>query len=219
MKFVRAIYNQFSKLYIYITYNKSGSTICLRVDFAYCLLLCDPFERCIMLKIVNSMRELSFSQLMNIYSEGNREYGAELYPHLSDVEQVQEAEQDFYQYLQDIFFRQKGSFYGLWEVSGVCRTALRIEPYADGVLLCALETEPGYRRKGYASALICAVLDYLFQLGSPKIYSHVSKKNLPSLLVHKKCGFEIIMDHAVYSDGSVVQSSYTLCYNIKKSET
>ena len=41
-------------------------------------------------------------------------------------------------------------------------------------------------------------------------YSHVDKRNTPSLRLHEKLGFEISLDHAVYVDGSVYSSSVTL---------
>ena len=86
---------------------------------------------------------------------------------------------------------------------------LRLEPYRDGLLLAALETHPQMRRKGYAVKLILEVMTYAKELS---IYSHVSKKNIASLRTHEKCGFERIMEYAVYADGSVNDKSYTFCY-------
>ena len=156
---------------------------------------------------------------MEIYTEGNIENGRDNYPGMSVQEQLREAEQDFYQYLQSVFFRQKDSFYAIWEADDRYCSALRLEPYADGLLLCALETVPEARRQGYASALIKTVLEYLSGQGSGVLYSHVSKRNVPSLKVHEKCSFEIIKDHAVYSDGSVLNSHVTLACVYEKSET
>ena len=172
-----------------------------------------------MLRIIRSMRQLSFSELMNVYIESNLLNGKELYPTFSQDVQILEAEQNFYHYLNDVFFRQVDSFYGIWEQEGRYTAALRIEPYSDGFLLCALETEPSARRRGYASNLIIAVIKYLEQFGTYKLYSHISKRNIPSINAHKKCGFHIISDHAVYSDGSVLHNNYTLLYINQKSET
>lgn len=173
-----------------------------------------------MLRIVHRMNELRFSELMDIYIEGNIENGSDCYPNLLPSQQIREAEQDFYQYLNDVFFRQEGSFYALWELDGCYLSALRLEPYEDGLLISALETLPNVRQQGYASRLICAVIEHLAEQGSGTLYSHVSKKNAASLKAHMKCGFRIIKDHAVYSDGSVLHSSYTLAYDYNKnSET
>ena len=172
-----------------------------------------------MLKIIQSMSQLNFSQLMEIYEESNILAGQESYPMLSYYSGIREAEQDFYDYLSSIFFRQDNSFYAVWLENGVYVSALRLEPYRKHLLLCALETAPHMRRKGYACKLLRAVIDYLMKQGSGIIYSHVSKHNVGSLNAHLKCGFKIIQNHAVYSDGSVLPNSYTLSFEYKKTET
>lgn len=118
------------------------------------------------------------------------------------------AEQAFYQYLAEGFFSVPGAVYAIWQEQGVYISALRLEPYEDGLLLEALETAPAQRRQGYAERLIRAVQGEFPQ----KIYSHVSKKNLPSLAVHKKCGFRQVLDYAKYIDGSVARNAVTLVY-------
>ena len=59
------------------------------------------------------------------------------------------------------FFRQKGAFYCLWKENGRTVSALRLEPFGDGLLLEALETMPEQPRRGYGKALILAVLAVL----------------------------------------------------------
>lgn len=172
-----------------------------------------------MLLIIKSMHQLKFSELMSVYAESNFLNGKERYSDLSQEAQIYEAEQDFYQYLSDVFFRQDRSFYAVWEDGGRYVSALRVEPYQTGMLICGLETLPEFRKQGYASKLMLAVLSYLAQIGILQVYSHVCKKNLPSLGTHLKCGFEIMKDYAVYSDGSVLHTSYTLLFEYKKSET
>lgn len=163
-----------------------------------------------MLIIAQKLSSLQFSKLMHVYREGNIENGSIIYPNLSPERQEAAADQDFYQYLKEVFFRQENSFYAVWEADGEYVAALRIEPYRDGSLLCALETAPDSRCKGYATTLVKHVIQYLSGFGDGVIYSHVAKHNFPSLAVHKKCGFSIIDDRAVYTDGSVLSSSYTL---------
>lgn len=171
-----------------------------------------------MLRIAHSMSQFRFSELMTVYHEGNLENGVDRYPYLTVNEQLRYAEQDFYNYLSSVFFLQRASLYAIWEIDGAYKSALRLEPYSDGMLLCALETAPEARGKGYATELISAIQRYLRKQGSGKVYSHVSKRNAASLAVHKKCGFQIIKDSAVYSDGSVMHNSYTLTYRYEKSE-
>ena len=165
-----------------------------------------------MLLIIDRMNHLRFADLMEVYIESNTKNGQEKYPYLSSFEQLLEVENDFHQYLSAVFFRQAGAIYFMWQACGHYVSALRIEPYDDGLLLCGLETAPSARGHGYASNLISAVTAYLTEQGSGKIYSHVSKNNFTSLKVHEKCGFQICKDYAVYSDGSVLHNSYTLIY-------
>lgn len=162
-----------------------------------------------MLRLIHSIRTLPFGALMEVYAESNRENGQEFWPELSDGEQLLRAEQEFYQYLQQVFFKTEGACYCLWEADGRIVSALRLEPYRDGLLLEALETAPDHRHKGYATALIRAVQA---QLGKCKIYSHVGKRNIPSLNAHLACGFRRISEQAVYADGSVNERCCTLLY-------
>lgn len=162
-----------------------------------------------MLRCIYSMKELPFGALMAVYEQSNQENGEEFWPDLSAGERLLRAEQEFYQYLQQVFFQTEGAFYCLWEVKGRPVCALRLEPYRDGMLLEALETAPEQRRKGYATALIRAALA---QVGTVKIYSHVGKRNEASLKTHIACGFRRISEQAVYADGSVNDRCCTLLY-------
>lgn len=163
----------------------------------------------IMLRIVRSMKDLNFSELMEVYSEGNLENARELYPHLPEGQGILRAEQDFHQYLREIFFQTAGAYYAIWQQEGRYISALRLEPYRDGLLLNGLETPPEYRRQGYARKLVQAALELC--VGS-KVYSHVHKKNTPSLQLHLQCGFRRISEQAIYLDGSVNSRCCTLLY-------
>lgn len=172
-----------------------------------------------MLKIVSRLTDINFSQLMNVYSEANAANGEINYPDLPHWQQIASAEQDLYQYLNEVFFRQENAFYAIWYQESAYISALRIEPYMDGLLLSALETVPFLRKQGYAQMLINSVMHYLSSANSGIVYSHVAKRNIASLAVHKKCGFSVIRDYAVYADGSVLHNSYTLAKRIIKSES
>lgn len=165
-----------------------------------------------MLFIAKSLGQLSFGKLMEVYREANRENGALLAPEETEDRQLQLAEENFYAYLHDCFFGKPHASYYIWEEAGSYVSALRLEPYRDGLLLEALETAPDKRRLGYAARLMDAVLLSLCEQGSVCVYSHVSKKNIPSLKTHQHCGFQIISDYAAYIDGSVNRRAYTLQY-------
>ena len=162
-----------------------------------------------MLILARSLRDFSFSKLMDVYIEGNMENAEEFWPELDDGQKLLRAEQEFYQYLTEVFFRTPEAVYAIWEESGNYISALRLEPYRDGLLLEALETAPSRRRQGYAEKLIRAVQE---QFPNQRIYSHVSKKNAASLRAHGKCGFRRISEYAAYIDGSVNQRACTLCW-------
>lgn len=165
-----------------------------------------------MLRIAGKFSELDFDKLMTIYEETNRRDAAQRHPQESEYRSLAMAESDFRQYLMETFFRTKGAYYAIWEHDGTWVSALRMEPYRDGVLLTALETAPEYRGRGFGRSLVTAVLA---QCEVP-VYSHVEKKNAASLHVHKKCGFQVILDYAVYLDGSVLPGSFTMCHKALK---
>lgn len=163
-----------------------------------------------MLKVFSSFRELNFPELMEVYAKSNMESGAENWPNESEGMQILLAEQDFRQYLREVFFMTPGAVYGVWMESGRYVSAMRLEPYRDGMLLEALETAPDFRRRGYAGKLIREFAANHFG----KIYSHIHKRNHASIKVHLKCGFHKIADHAVYVDGSVSHNSSTYLLEI-----
>ncbi len=162
------------------------------------------------LKLAFHLRELNFSALMDVYAEGNAENAEEFYPNEDRNTAILRAEEFFYQYLSHSFFSVKDAVYAVWEEKGMYFSALRLEPYRDGLLLEALETHPDYRRQGYAKKLLLAVLQWLRQQGSGPVYSHIHKRNTASLQTHLSCGFERISEQAVYIDGSVTDRSCTM---------
>ena len=161
-----------------------------------------------MLILATSLRQLRFGELMAVYTDANEEKASD-WPNLPRGFALTLAEQDFRQYLDEVFFRTPNALCAVWEEKGKYVSALRLEPYKDGFLLEGLETHPDHRKKGYAAALITAVQQHL---GSVKIYSHVDKKNPASLKTHEKCGFSKLSDHAVYISGSVDYRCCTLVY-------
>lgn len=164
-----------------------------------------------MLMIAESFKELRFAELLQVYEQSNLEAASE-WKHLPPMFALQLAEQDFRQYLQDVFFKTPGAACFLWEENGHYVSALRLEPYRDGLLLAALETAPSYRKMGYAAVLIQAVQRHLTKNGAVRLYSHVNKKNVASMRTHEKCGFRVVSDCAVYISGSMDYRSCTLLY-------
>ena len=163
-----------------------------------------------MLRIVEAYSELNMEQYLHLCRESIQQSGWEKYRHLSPKTQVQNAKDDLVGYLSGGFFWKKGAFCALWVEDDTYKSALRIEPYRDGVLLHALETDPRARRQGYAFNLVQGVLSYLRDKNQALVYSHIHKWNISSKCLHEKCGFEIIADSAVLLDETVTQSYYTM---------
>ena len=123
-----------------------------------------------------------------------------------DLFTLQEG-QDFYGFLSEVFFPD--GICCVWEENGRYVAALRLQRWNDGWLLEGLQTHRDHRRKGYAKALITAVLE---ELQLDKIYVHIQRDNIPSIALHQACGFQKILDHAVYLDGSVHPNADTYVY-------
>ena len=71
-----------------------------------------------MLYLARSLSRLHFSSLMAVYAESNRENGREFWPEEPEMRQIQLAEEDFYRYLSQVFFRSPGAVYAVWEENG-----------------------------------------------------------------------------------------------------
>ena len=121
---------------------------------------------------------LPFTEMMDIYIEGNVENGEYFFPEKPKAQQLQLAIQKFRDYLEDDFFPRENAFCALWMEDGQYVSALRLKPWEDGLLLEALETRPDQRKRGCAVKLINAVLR---EISSQKVYAHVSKSNAASL--------------------------------------
>lgn len=152
-----------------------------------------------MLKVIKSISELHHEQLLSVYS--------------GSLENL-EAQSVFLSYLHEDFFQHNGACYCIWVVDGAYKSALRLEPYRDGLLLHALETEPASRKMGYGYSLVKSVLKYFSGTKYKCIYSHVEKRNILSQSLHKKCGFQTIADTAALLDGTVTANFHTLCYDL-----
>lgn len=164
------------------------------------------------LKVIRSMAELPFGALMEIYTQSNRKRGQQ-WPQETAERRLALAEQEVYGYLRQCFFTRPGSRYFIWEEQGRAVCALRCETYGDGVLLTALETAPDCRGRGYAKALLSAVLEHL---GKGKVYVHIRLDNQASVAVHRRCGFQKLKSRARLLDGSYSTAYDTYGVNLNE---
>ena len=79
-----------------------------------------------MLICVRTFQELDFDALMQVYLEGNRENGEDLYPEETPERQMELALRDCENYLRHDFFSNKDACYWIWSEDGAYRSALRL---------------------------------------------------------------------------------------------
>ena len=157
---------------------------------------------------IDDIGQLKYFDIMNIYRESIIDAALKTYPNRDRNEALLLAEQDFYAYLDQVYFSRKASYMAVWEEKGRWVCALRAEPFKDGYLITGIETAMNCRRKGYAKKLLSALI--CMQIGP--IYSHVFQDNKASLQLHLTVGFSIFSLNAEFSDGSVHKDAYTLIY-------
>lgn len=162
-----------------------------------------------MLIVANSLRDLSIGQLMRLYESDHLARGRQQWPDEPEPRQLALAEEEAIDALRRFFWLPGTALY-LWQVDGRYRSALQLEPYRDGMLLTALTTALADTGRGYASALLAAVLE---RQCCP-VYSHIDNHNRSSIHVHEKCGFVKISDTAILLDGSA--SAHMSTYRYKK---
>lgn len=163
-----------------------------------------------MLYIANHIQQLKYGQLMEVYAEDLQKVACKVHGKLSLNEGLFAAEQDFYAYLQDVFFETEGAYCAFWVENDTYCSGLRLEPWKDGLVLCGIATRPDRRRKGYAYKLLMQVLEQL-PCGT-KVYSHIDKRNAASLALHHKVGFRLHEDCAEMLDGSFLHNFCTFFY-------
>ena len=159
-----------------------------------------------MIKKFDNISQICFSELMRVYEEGNVDNAKIRYSNMDANAAVLQVEQDFYAYLEEVFFAAKDAKYYVLSENEKYLAALRIEPFENGVLLEGLETRPGFRCCGFAKQLVGRMLS---EVDCP-VYSHVMKDNFPSLRTHYSCGFEKYSDTANMINGSINRDCFTL---------
>ncbi len=168
-----------------------------------------------MLFRIDSYGVLDERKLMDLYVEGNLENAEELDPEGTDRSKaLKRAEAEFLHFLKTDFFQRAGNEYWILEENGLWVSALRASRIQDGFYyLEALETRPDCRRRGYGEALLTEVLAHLAELGPFRLCDCIHKKNLPSLELHKKCGFRIVSEAGLcYLNGTVNDRAYGMEY-------
>lgn len=154
-----------------------------------------------MLNICKEFPNLNITELLAVCQESIEEAAEQ------EATSKLQAEDAFIDYLRNVFFYDRESYYAVLVKDDTYVSAMRIEAHLDGWLLSGLETHPEHRGAGYAGELINQVL---LQLCDGPVYVHIHKKNTASLAVHRRCGFEILSDYGKLLDGTVSREYCTL---------
>lgn len=161
-----------------------------------------------MLLIAEHLVQIDMKMLAAVYEGSNRENALSCINGQFSNLRYLESQNDFYDYLS-YFLRDQNSFIAIWADNDQYCSAVRVEPYLDGVLFSGLETAPSERRKGYAMRLVQELIGYLKSRDVHRIYSHIKRDNANSISVHKHFGFNKSLDYAKCIDGSVSRNMDT----------
>lgn len=151
-----------------------------------------------MLLVFETMNDDEMLRLVQgVYPEGCLDNARWNYPDREDLsEAIREQELGFVAFLKE-FLEEPRNRYFVWEEDEQWVSALRLTKLDGFYYLEALETAPEHRKKGYGAKLMQAVAEYLQKHGPVVIRDNVSKKNVPSLELHKKCGFIIEAENGI----------------------
>lgn len=163
-----------------------------------------------MVLFINEYDQMDIHMLLELYRESNIQRAREIRWCDKPSDRLDIVEDEFLEYLRTDFFASQGAFYAVWQERDLYVSALRVEPFDDGVLVEAVETHPQYRRKGFAKRLIKEVLAMVDK--KYPVYSHVHKNNTASVGLHISCGFQYYLPHAKYIDGTITSNAYTMKY-------
>lgn len=167
-----------------------------------------------MIKIIKP-NDIDDNKLMAVYAESNFENTDYFYPEITDkTEAVKKVEYNFCNYIKTEFLNLTNIYY-VWEHDGIWVSALRLNYVKDNIyFLEALETAPDFRKQGYATQLLTAVINDLKTKGTFKICVCVGKNNIASLHTHKKCGFNIVSENGYdYLQKEIDNRCYGLEYS------
>ena len=162
--------------------------------------------------IFHSFDAVDGGQFLDLYRGSSDENCVSFYPEFEKAEALREYEKGYLDFMRNSFFNEGGTLLILSEGRRYV-SALRLIEEAEGkYYLEALETNPDFRKKGYAKELLLQLQKYLKEKsGRYTLTSHVEKTNTASLNTHFAAGFEITADYII-EDGERYDSDYELTY-------
>ena len=150
-----------------------------------------------MLIRITNYNEIDQRKLMDIYSESNFENTDYFFPDETDKDKaVKQVEEGFLNFIKNEFLNKDEATYWVLEEDGMWISALRIcKVEKELYYLEALETRPDQRKQGYGYKLLHETIEEYKKIGPFVLCDCVSKRNIPSLKTHEKCGFKIVSDN------------------------
>ena len=167
-----------------------------------------------MLREFDSINENERYRLVHeIYGESNLENVRWDNPEVEDFSKLLfEYEKGYMDFVQSFLDSEENRYY-IWEINGQWVSALRMTKVEDFYYLEALETAKQYRQKGYGTKFLQELIELLKKRGKVIIRSNVSKNNMASLALHRKCGFAIEEENGInYLTGEQRASVYGMVY-------
>ena len=164
-----------------------------------------------------SLEEMDFPKLMQVYREGNIQTIPYFFPDETDLERgLRGVEEKFYEYFQTDFFAQPGRRYYVLADGDQWVSAVRLFPVPEqpGAWHAeALATAPDCRRRGYAKHLFWLIFQDLGAEGPFILTDTVRRDNAASLALHAACGFERFQNEAVCAlNGKRIPNRYGMRY-------
>lgn len=164
-----------------------------------------------MIQYFSTFNTIDSKQLMAVYTGSNEKGAQRTYPEEKDYKKrLDTYESAFIEFIRDDFLSLPHSTYAVYVENGIYFSAARlIRSNQNIVYLEALETNPLYRKQGYAKKLIMQLKIDLIRQGVRELRSNVSYSNEKSLSLHKACGFIIDQNPGYdYHYGAFEEGSY-----------
>ena len=168
-----------------------------------------------MLLRIERFQDIDGRKLMDLYSESNQENTDHFYPDETDKAlAVKKVEAGFLEFLKNDFFTHDKSTYWILAENETWISALRTNRVRDDLYYMeALETRPDFRKRGYGSQLLAAVIGAFKLESSFRLCDCVRKTNIASLKTHETCGFRIVSEEGYdYLSGEKNDADYSLEY-------
>lgn len=164
-----------------------------------------------MIQYFTTFDAIDLKQLMAVYKGSNEKGAQRTYPEENDyVKRLDTYESAFLKFIRDDFLSLPHSTYAVYVENGIYFSAARlIRSDQNTIYLEALETNPLYRKQGYAKKLIVQLKADLVRQGVRELRSNVSYSNEKSLSLHEACGFAIDQNPGYdYHYGTFEEGSY-----------